>query len=105
MSSPRCVLNSNGDFASSEAASGAAEGPMTTSTSLSMECAVDHIHLLLTGQSHEIDCVAGHANGQARVLFRMVHRIDQRFAVEDIHVHVKTGGSEVPVEDRRQVGD
>src|SRR5678815_2878009 len=70
-----------------------------------MECPRDDVHLLLTREPHEVDGVARHANRQARVLLRMLHRVDERVAIEDVDVHVKTRGREVSVEDVREVRD
>jgi hypothetical protein len=66
---------------------------------------VDDIHLLLARQPHEVDRVARDADRQARVLLRVVHRVEQRLAVQHVDVHVIAGHPEVGVEDRGQVGD
>src|SRR6185369_9893761 len=96
--SPRWTRSSNGLRASS-ATAGASD------TSLSVEGAVDDVHLLLARQPHEVDRVARYPNRQARVLLGVVHRIDERVAVEDVDIHVVPGGAEEGVEHRREVGD
>src|SRR5215207_7911550 len=53
-------------------------------TARSMESAVDDVHLLLAGESDEVHRVAGHADGEARILLRMIHRVDQRLAIEHV---------------------
>ena len=70
-----------------------------------MESTVDHIHLLLARQTHEVHGVAGNADRQVRVLLRMVHRVQKRLAVQHIHVHVVSGGAEEGVEHVRQIVD
>src|SRR4026208_2406100 len=54
----------------------------------SVERAVDHVHLLLARETDEIHRVAGHPDGEARVLLRVVHRVHQRLAVQHVDVHV-----------------
>src|SRR4030095_15412687 len=54
--------------------------------SFAVERAVDDIHLLLAGQPHEIDRIAGHADRQAGIFFRMIHRVEQRVAVQHVDV-------------------
>src|SRR3954451_10438990 len=103
MPSPRCTRISNGDFASSDTVLVASAG--AASTSLAMEGAIDHVHLLLASEAHEIDRVAGHADCEARIILRMVHRVEQGFAVQDVDVHVIAGHSEEAVENCRQVRD
>src|SRR4030095_7792994 len=60
--SPRCTRISNGDLASSETFSGATVGAGCVSTSVSVEGAVDHVHLLLASQPHEVHRVSGHTD-------------------------------------------
>src|SRR3954451_17016097 len=105
MPSPRCTRILNGDFASSGTVLGATGGAVEISTSLSMERAIDHVHLLFASQAYEVHRIAGHANGQARVVFGMVHRIEQGLAVQHIDVHAVAGDAEEAVHDRRQVRD
>src|SRR6185436_20113126 len=59
-----------------------------------MERPVDHVHLLLPREAHEIHGVAGHANRQAGILLGVVHRVAQHVAVQHIHVHVISGAAE-----------
>ena len=59
--------------------------------SLSVEGAVDHVHLLVAGQPDEIHRITRHADRQARIFLRMVHRVEQGLAVQDVDVHVKAG--------------
>src|SRR6476620_1818417 len=68
-----------------------------------VEGAVDDVQLLFAGEAHEVHRVAGDADGQARVLLRMVHGVDQRVAIEHVHVHVVPGAGEKRVEDRGEV--
>src|SRR5215203_3542999 len=103
--SPRCTRISKGDTASSGTVSGVTPGLGAISISLSVERAVDHIHLLLAGQPHEVYRVTGYADRQARILLRMIHRIQQCIAVQDVDVHVIAGRPEEAVENGRQVRD
>lgn len=72
---------------------------------LTVECTVDHIHLLLTGQLDEVHCVTGDTNGELWVQFRVVHCIFQGLAVEHVHVDVVTHVVHVTVEQVGQVVD
>src|SRR5262245_21908201 len=47
----------------------------------SMEGAVDNVHLLLASQPNEVNRVSRYSNRQVRVLFRMIHRVEQRLAI------------------------
>src|SRR5688572_23179748 len=98
-SSPRWTRISYGLFASS----GVAAAVSIAGSSVGMERAVDHVHLLLAGQADEVDRVARHADRQARVFLRVVDRIEQRVAVQHVDVHVIAGHAEIGVEDRGQV--
>src|SRR5512134_1408986 len=46
-----------------------------------VEGPVDHVHLLLAREPHEIHRVPRHADREVRVLLRMLHRVEQRIAV------------------------
>src|SRR5262245_13281833 len=77
------------------AASGVALGASSADIGLgSVERPVDDVHLLLAGQAHEIDRVAGDANRQARILIGVLHRIHEHLAVEHVDVHVEAGRAE-----------
>src|SRR5262245_64534234 len=68
-----------------------------------MERPVDDVHLLLTRQSHEIHGVARDADRQARILLGMIHRVEQRVAVQHVDVHVVAGAREERVEDPGEI--
>src|SRR5687767_7794773 len=68
-SRPRSTRSSNGLSACS-----GSDG-VTSAMPLSVEGAVDDVHLLLARQAHEVDRVAGDADGEARILLRMVHGV------------------------------
>ena len=70
-----------------------------------MERPVDDVHLLLAGEAHEIDGIARDANRQIRVLLRVIHRVQQRVAIEHVDVHVIAGAAEERVEDAGEVRD
>src|SRR5687767_10821219 len=80
--SATCALrfrrSSNGLLASS-GASGAVTSGMTAS---SVKGPVDDVQLLLAREAHEVDRVAGDADGEARVLLGMIHGVEQRVPVE-----------------------
>src|SRR5574339_496384 len=76
---PRLTRSSNGLFASSGVCGTVWLSGMTIA---SVERPVDDVHLLLPREPHEIHRVAGHADGQVRVLFGMIHGVEQRLAVE-----------------------
>src|SRR5262245_61898175 len=99
---PRFTRSSYGLFAASEAASLVLPSAMAW---LSVECAIDDVHLLLTSEPDEVDRVARDTDGQRRVLLGMIHRVDQRLAVEHVHVHVIARAPEERVEDAREVRD
>src|SRR5574338_1473321 len=76
---PRPTRSSKGLFASS--------GPCAASRSsgmapLSVEGPLDHVHLLLARQPHEVHGVARDADRQVRILLGVVHRVEQRVAIE-----------------------
>src|SRR4249919_1470957 len=98
MASPRWTRSSNGFFASSATAGASDMG-------VSVERAVDDVHLLLAREPDEIHRVAGDANRQARILLRMIHRVEQRVPVEDVDVHVVAGGAEEGVQNAGEVRD
>ncbi|ABU77688.1 hypothetical protein ESA_02442 [Cronobacter sakazakii ATCC BAA-894] len=69
----------------------------------------DDVLLLFFRQRVETHRVTRHTNGQLRVFLRMLHRIQQHFAVHDVHVQVLTAFDrrfmmEVTVHQARQVG-
>src|SRR3954453_4265878 len=72
---------------------------------LSMEGAIDYVHLLFAAQSNEIHRVSRDAYCELRVFLGMVHRIQQHFAIQYIHVHVEAGRSEESVKNVSQVRD
>src|SRR5262245_44465000 len=74
MSFPRSTRSSNGLFASSDGAGSA----LIAIALRAVERAVDHVHLLLAGQAHEVHRVARHTNRQARIFLRVLHRIHER---------------------------
>src|SRR6185436_3130153 len=69
--SPRCTRSSKGLFAASETAGASDMG-------VSVEGAIDDVHLLLAGEPDEIHGIARHADRQARILLGMIHGIEQR---------------------------
>ena len=71
----------------------------------SMKRAADHIYLLLTSEPHEVNGVSRNADCQVRILLRMVHRVQEGFSVQDIHVHVIARRAEERVKHAAQVGD
>ena len=62
-----------------------------------MKRAVDHVKLLLARQSHKVDRVAGDTNRQLRVLFRVIHGVQQRLSIKDVNVDVVTIFSKVSI--------
>src|SRR4051812_24469925 len=98
---PRPTRNSYGLCASS--AAGGTAWP--SGIAASVERPVDDVHLLRAGEADEIDRVPGHADREAWILLRMIHRVEQRVAIEHVDVHVEPGGPEVRIEDRREVLD
>src|SRR5262245_3953923 len=103
---PRLTRSSYGLLASSFG-SGMVVDIHTRKSSLyaSMERSVDDVHLLVAGEAHEVDRITRHANRQARVLFRMIHRVHQRVAVQHVDVHVIASAAEEGIQDRREVSD
>src|SRR4030095_15490591 len=69
-----------------------------------VERAIDDVHLLLASEADEVHRVARDANGQARILLRVLHCIEQRLAIQHVHVHVIAGAAEERVEHAREVG-
>src|SRR4051812_13652176 len=99
-SRPRLTRSSKGLFASIGGPCGTGISLMT---SLSVERPVDDIHLLLARQTHEVDSVPRNADGQVRVVLRMVHRVEKRVAIQDVHIHVKPGRAEESIQHGGQI--
>ena len=76
-----------------------------TSRSCSVEGAVDHVHLLLAREPHEVDGVTRDPDCQVRVLLGVVHGVDEHVAIEHVDVHVKARRAEERIEYRREVRD
>src|SRR3954464_5451119 len=91
MSRPRLTRSSKGLFAS---IGGPCNTGISLMPSLSVKRPVDDIHLLLARQTHEINSVPRNADGEVRVVLRMVHRVEKRVAIQDVHIHVKPGRAE-----------
>src|SRR5262249_1195178 len=99
---PRSTRSSNGLFASSGVWGAVPASGMDASC---VERAIDDVHRLLPREADEIDRVSGHADREARILFRMIHRVDEHLAVEHVDVHVIARAPEERIEHRREVGD
>src|SRR5688572_13303283 len=87
------------------AAASSSSGTWVADISGSVEGAVDDVHLLLARQSHEVHGVARHANGEAWILLRMRHCVEQHVAVQHVDVHVEARAAEVGVEDAGEILD
>ena len=68
-------------------------------SSPAVEGPTDHIHLLLPGETDEVDRVSRNTNCQLRVLVWMLHRVEQRIAIENIQVHVEPALAAIRVHD------
>src|SRR5262245_36965414 len=95
----RFTRSSNGLFASRAAGFWA----RALAIAVSVERAIDDVHLLLLREPHEVHGVTRHANREARVFFGMLHRVHERLAVQHVDVHVEARRSEERVEHRREV--
>src|SRR6187431_806722 len=69
---------SNGLFASSGLGL-RAEG---LAIAFTVERAVDDVHLLLFREAHEVHGITRYADCEARVLLRMLHRVEQRLLIQ-----------------------
>src|SRR6056297_950426 len=56
---------------------------------LPVERPVHHVELLLARQLDEVDGVARDADRELRVLLRVLHRVEQRLAVQHVDVNVE----------------
>src|SRR5271154_802842 len=83
--SPRCTRRTKGLLASNETGF-----KVSGMTGAPMESSINHIHLLLARQAHEVHRVSRDANGKVRVLRGIIHCFQQRFTIENIDVHVVT---------------
>src|SRR6186713_1446403 len=97
---PRLTRSSKGLAAWSGVADTAGMSGMTASA---VKRPVDDVHLLVARQPHEVHRISGDADGQARVLFGMVHRVEQHVAIEHVHVHVVAGAAEEGVQHAREI--
>src|SRR5690242_8407829 len=80
---PRFTRSSYGLRASSDSVDGS-----DIEKSRSVEGPVDHVHLLLAREADEVDGVTRDADRQLRIFLGMLHRIEQRVAIEHVDVHV-----------------
>src|SRR5262245_51510323 len=99
---PRLTRMTNGFGASSDLLPTSTVSGMAAA---SMECAIDHLHLLLPREPHEVHGVARHPDGEVRVFLRMVHGVEQRLTVQHVDVHVISRRAEERVEHRGEVRD
>src|SRR5262249_23773670 len=67
-------------------------------SNLAVEGSADHIPLLFRGQSDEVNRITGHANGELRVLVRVLHRVFECVLIDDVQVHVEPTVIEIDVE-------
>ena len=58
---------------------------------------------MLAAQLHEVHGIAGNADGELRILFRMFHGIFQHFAVQYVYVQMVGTFGEVAVHHGYQV--
>jgi len=70
-----------------------------------MERPVDHVHLLIAREPYEVDRVPRHANRQRRILFGMIHGIQERFTIQHVNVDVIAGDTEESIKHFSQVLD
>src|SRR4026208_1368224 len=84
---PRSTHSSYGLFA----ASAVCTMVSSSDTGRAVERPVDDVHLLLAGEPNEVHRVARHPNREVRILLGVVHRIQQRVAIEHVDVHVIAG--------------
>src|SRR5947209_5475546 len=97
---PSPTLRSN----SLAASSGVTVGTIGSAISLSVESSADDVHLLVTGQPDEIHRIPGDPDRECRIVFWVVHGVQQGFAVQDVDVHVVARRPEEGVEHRSQIG-
>src|SRR5688572_29698483 len=82
---PRLTRSSNGLFASSGCGSVWASG---MACHLSVEGAIDDIHLLVAGQPREVHRIPRDTYCQIRVLLRVLDGVEERVTIEHVDVHV-----------------
>src|SRR5688572_7945070 len=98
-----CAARSTRSSYGLAAASACSEAPPDISRPV--ESAVDDVHLLLTRQPDEVDGATRDTNGQAWILLRVLHGVEQHVAVQHVDVHVEARAAEVSVEDAGQIVD
>ena len=64
-----------------------------------------YVHLLFAAEPNEIHGVSRDVYCELRVFLRMIHRIQQHFAIKHIHVYTEAGHSEESVKNVSQVCD
>ena len=74
-----------------------------TESEMIVESTADNVHLLLTGQLDKVNGIAGNTDGQLRILFGMIHRIQQNITVQHIHVDVMAAFHKVAVQKLSQI--
>ena len=65
----------------------------------------DDIHLLFTRQLDKVHCIAGHANGQLGIVFRVFHGILEHFPIQDVDINMVTLGAKIAIEHAGKVAD
>ena len=65
----------------------------------------DNVKLLLAREVDELDCIAGHADGEVCILLLLgvLHGVNKLFLAEDVHVQVVSAALKVAIKDANQV--
>ena len=64
-----------------------------------VDCTRKHVKLLLACELHEVHSITADADGELRILLRMLHCVEQEVAIEHVHIDVlSTGRCEVAIE-------
>ena len=68
-----------------------------------MEGTGDYFELVFAAELDEVDGIAGDADGQLRIVFRVFHRVKEHLAVEDVDVEMVSALGEVSVHHANEV--
>src|SRR5262245_56497854 len=69
----------------------------------SVESSIDHVELLFSSQSHEVDSVSGNTDRQVGVSFWMIHGVQERIAIQHVDIHMVARAAKERIEHACQI--
>src|SRR5690554_865874 len=68
-----------------------------------VECSMNDIELLFSGELDEVHCVATHSDGELWIEFRMLHCIQEYLPIQDVHIDMVSSFVKVSIEKTHQI--